>query len=231
MAMGPGFLIINKPKGMTSHDVVDRVRAITGESRVGHGGTLDPLATGVLIVGVGREATKHLGMFSTDTEKVYRAVVHLGATSDTDDAEGMITESEFTTPPKKADVIAALKQFKGTIQQRPPAYSAANVGGQRAYELARQGKKIDLGTHTVEINGLHIEKYEWPRLILEIACSSGTYIRSIARDIGESLKVGGYLEELTRTRVANALLEQAINLEQVTEAVLIPVADVTKLSA
>lgn len=221
--MAAGFLIINKPTGITSHDVVARVRKALGEDRVGHGGTLDPLATGVLIVGVGRDATKHLGVFSTDTEKVYRAVIHLGATSDTDDAEGMVTESEFTTPPKKADVIAALKPFRGTIQQKPPMYSAANVGGQRAYELARQGKTINLGTHEVEISDLHIEKYDWPRLIIEVTCSSGTYIRSLARDIGEALKVGGYLEELTRTRVAKARLEQTIELDQVSESTLIPV--------
>lgn len=208
-----GFLVINKPKGLTSHDVVDRIRVLTGEQRVGHGGTLDPLATGVLIIGVGREATRHLGGFSTGTEKVYRAVIHLGATSDTDDAEGMITESEVVTPLKKTDVIAALKSFKGTIQQVPPAFSAKKIEGRKAYQLARAGQKVQLDPQTVSITNLHIEKYEWPLLTLEVTCSSGTYIRALARDIGEALLVGGHLEELVRMKVAKVNLVNSVNLE------------------
>jgi tRNA pseudouridine55 synthase len=221
--MQSGFLIINKPSGMTSHDVVSKVRHALDESRVGHGGTLDPQASGVLIVGVGREATKQLGQFSEGTEKAYRAVIRLGATSDTDDAEGMIVESEEAQPLKKAEVQAALKQFKGSIHQAPPIYSATKVGGTRSYDLARQGKAVDLGTHDVEISSIHIEKYDWPILTLEVVCSSGTYIRSLARDVGEALKVGGYLEELTRTRIGKTTLNQAIGLSEVKEKALIGV--------
>ncbi|MFH0952546.1 MAG: tRNA pseudouridine(55) synthase TruB [Patescibacteria group bacterium] len=211
-----GFLVINKPAGMTSHDVVNQIRHLTGEQKVGHGGTLDPLATGVLIIGIGREATKQLGSFSEDTEKVYQAVIHLGATSDTDDAAGMVTESEIVSPPKKSEVIAAVKPFKGNIKQVPPAYSARQVGGQRAYDLARKGQNVNLGAGDVEISDLHIVNYTWPRLSIEVACSSGTYIRSLARDIGEALKVGGYLEELKRTRVGKVNLIVSVDLDSLT---------------
>ncbi|MFC1662991.1 tRNA pseudouridine(55) synthase TruB [Patescibacteria group bacterium] len=218
-----GFIVINKPKGITSHDVVNKVRQLASEKRVGHGGTLDPMATGILVIGIGREATKHLGKFSENTEKTYQAIIRLGATSETDDAEGMITESELVTPPKKSDVTQALKKFKGSIKQAPPTYSAAKVSGVESYKLARQGTVVNLGTHQVEINSLHIEKYVWPRLSIEVECSSGTYIRALARDIGEELKTGGYLEELVRTKVGKITLDQSIGLDDFSEKKIIPI--------
>ncbi len=212
--MRSGILIVNKPSGITSHDVVDAVRRITGERTVGHAGTLDPLATGVLVVGVGREATKALGSISKDTNKVYRATVRLGATSDTYDAEGRISENEDIQPLKKSDVQNALRRFTGTFQQAPPAYSAIKVGGVKAYDRARKGEFVVLEPRTVTIHSIDLRKYQWPNAEFDVTCSSGTYIRSLAHDLGEKLGVGGLLQSLERSAVGTYTIRQAHTLNE-----------------
>lgn len=226
MQQRSGILIVNKPKGMTSHDVVDAVRKITGERTVGHAGTLDPMATGVLVVGVGREATKVLGSISKDTNKVYRATVRLGATSDTYDAEGRISENEEIRPLKKSDVQQALRKFTGTFQQVPPAYSAIKVGGVKAYDRARKGELFQLEPRTVTIHSIDLRKYQWPEVEFDVTCSSGTYVRSLAHDLGEALGVGAYLAALERTAVGSYSIRQARTLEELQsgwEGYLLPV--------
>lgn len=217
---------------MTSHDVVDVVRRQTGERTVGHAGTLDPFATGLLIVGVGRQATKRLSEF-LKMDKEYEAVVRLGATSDTDDRTGRIsippppggrnkvrvrddnTPSPNPSPQGRGidkvgmdEIKEALKNCLGTIQQLPPIYSAKKVGGRKMYELARAGKDVPRKPATVTIHALDVLDYDWPLLRLRVRCSSGTYIRALARDIGEALGVGGLLDELRRTAIGPYRVKQ-----------------------
>lgn len=221
-----GILIVYKPSGMTSHDVVDALRRITGEQRVGHAGTLDPMATGVLVIGVGREATKVLGSITKDTQKVYRATVRLGATSDTYDAEGRISESEEVVPPKKADVRSVLRKFTGTFQQTPPAYSAIKVSGVKAYDRARRGESFQLEPRSISVHSIDLRKYSWPLVEFDVACSSGTYVRSLAHDLGEQLGCGGLLQSLERTAVGTYSIRQAETLEDLRsgwEGFLLPV--------
>lgn len=226
MQQHSGILIVNKPQGMTSHDVVDAVRRITGEQRVGHAGTLDPMATGVLVIGVGREATKVLGSVTKDTNKVYRATVRLGATSDTYDAEGMISENEEVIPPKKTDVQAALRTFTGTIEQVPPTHSAIKVGGVKAYDRARKGESFTLEPRTVTIHSIDLRKYQWPMVEFDVTCASGTYVRSLAHDLGKKLGTGAYLAALERAAVGSYSIRQAHALEELRsgwEVCLLPI--------
>jgi len=211
------ILNINKPSGVTSHDVVDKVRAITGEKTVGHAGTLDPFATGVLIVGVGRKDTKKLGHIAKDTEKEYTATVKLGETSTTGDPEGTIetTASEKEISQITKDKIqAVLETFKGEIMQIPPAYSAIKIKGRPAYKLARKGQDVQLPERKVTIHEIQLLKFTPPILELRITCSAGTYIRSLAADIGKNLEIGAYVNELIRTRVGNFKIEESISLEK-----------------
>lgn len=213
-----GILVVNKPSGMTSHDVVDAVRRTTGKRRVGHAGTLDPFATGVLVVGVGREATKVLGSISAKTEKQYRATVRLGAISDTDDRDGVILECDDVRKPKKIEVEVALRSFLGSIKQVPPQYSAIKVGGVRSYKTARKGKRVELGSRDITIHSIDLRKYSWPLVEIDVTCSSGTYIRSIARDLGEKLGCGACLDALERTAVGLYTIKQAHTLEEIEKA-------------
>lgn len=212
--MNGGIVIVNKPSGMTSHDIVDAVRRITRERCVGHAGTLDPLATGVLVIGIGREATKALGFISGKTEKKYAAVVLLGATSDTDDREGRIVERDEVEQSKKADVQKALNGFVGTFEQMPPVYSAIKVGGVKSYEAARKGKSVALEPRRITIHSIDLRKYAWPLVTFDVTCSSGTYIRALARDLGEKLGTGGLLQALERTAVGSYTLAMAHTLEE-----------------
>lgn len=212
--MRHGILIINKPSGMTSHDVVDEVRRFTGERTVGHAGTLDPLATGVLVVGVGREATRALGSISKDTEKRYRATIRFGSTSDTYDAEGIIQERDEVRQFKKSDLQTALKKFTGTTKQMPPSYSSIKVGGVKSYDRARKGESFRLEARTITIHSIDLRSFAWPDAVLDVSCSSGTYIRSLARDLGEALGTGAYLSNLERTAVGLYTLQQAKALEE-----------------
>jgi tRNA pseudouridine55 synthase len=206
---------VYKPKGPTSHDIVDQVRRITGIKKVGHAGTLDPLAEGVLVIAVTRSATKQIDSI-VKTEKEYIAKVKFGETSTTDDEEGEKTKvlnSNIQITNNKIEEV--LKKFVGGIKQMPPIYSAIKVKGQTAYKMARKGKEIKLEPRDVLIKEIEILDYKWPYLELRIVCGPGTYIRSLARDIGEVLKVGAYLAALKRTRVGDYKIEEAIKPEEI----------------
>lgn len=217
---------INKPKGITSHGVVNRIRKITGEKRVGHGGTLDPLASGVLVIAVGRENTKKLDEY-VKGEKEYLATIKLGFESETDDEEGPITPYSSnevrsshdvrTIHPTIDDVFKAINSFKGKIKQTPPAYSAIKINGKEAYKLARKGQTPDMKPRTVEIKNIELLEYNYPILKIRVTTGPGTYIRSLARDIGNKLKTGGYLSDLIRTRVNTFTLETAFDLDSLTK--------------
>lgn len=206
-------ILINKPVGYTSHDVVAIVRKKLQVKRVGHAGTLDPLADGLLIVLVGREETKLQSQYLT-LPKEYVVDITFGFTSTTDDREGELTPVGDVNTVTLEKIQSVLPQFIGTIMQRPPIYSAIHHHGQRAYDLARAGKiqAEDLPLRQVTITDLHIEDWTPPVLRLRVNCSHGTYIRSLARDIGAALGVGGYATALRRTKIGDYNLEQAIEI-------------------
>lgn len=207
-----GFLNINKASGLTSHDVVARVRRLVArKTKVGHAGTLDPAATGVLPVAIG--AATRLIPYLTDTHKGYQAIVALGVTTTTDDAEGQPVEQR-PVPALDIDTIeAVLAHFRGTIQQVPPMYSAIHHQGQRLYALARQGQTVERAPRTVTIERLHLLAHTEQQFTLAVTCSKGTYIRSLARDIGAALGCGAHLAALERTFVGSFTVEQAVTLE------------------
>lgn len=217
---GPdGILVVAKPVGPTSHDVVGLVRRLTGARRVGHGGTLDPFASGVLPVFVGH-ATRMVEYHLADP-KAYRALVALGARSTTDDLDGELTPGEDPAP-ERAAVESVLAAFRGRIEQTPPDYSAVHVAGRRAYELARHGQKPELKPRQVEITGLELLSWDTsdplhPSALLEVRCSAGTYVRALARDLGERLGCGAYLAALTRTGSGPFTLDRAHPLDAVRE--------------
>ena len=202
-----GVLNLNKPGGLTSRAVVDMVVRPLRETKVGHAGTLDPLATGVLVVCVG--AATRLIEYVQRMSKTYRTTVLLGARSDTLDADGQVVAVESPRVPSAPEIRTALAAQVGTIAQIPPQYSALKVHGRRAYDLARAGHAVDLAPRHVIISRIDVLAYAWPRLDLEIDCGSGTYIRSIARDVGEALGCGGLVEVLTRTRIGPFTLDDA----------------------
>lgn len=210
-----GFLILNKPKTWTSFDVVAKIRGKFKVKKVGHTGTLDPMATGVLILCLGK-ATK-LAQELTGLDKEYVGEITLGATSNTDDAEGEIVENSNTRPVSINQIQEVLKDFVGEILQLPPQFSAKKVNGKRAYAVARKGGTVELKPVQIRINEIEILEYQWPKLRLRIDCSKGTYIRSIARDVGEKLGVGGYLSALERTRVGDFKIQEAKTIEEVSE--------------
>lgn len=210
------LVAIAKPRGPTSHDIVDVVRRITGERCVGHAGTLDPMAEGVLVVGIGRAATKQLASV-VGTEKEYIATIRFGATSTTDDAEGTITERSDAVPPTLDDVTRVLPRFIGRIEQTPPVFSAIKIAGKPAHRRVRRGEDVRLAPRTVTIHSIDIRSYAWPDLTLHITCGAGTYIRALARDLGNALGVGGHLIALTRTRVGPYVLEEALTLDALHE--------------
>jgi tRNA pseudouridine55 synthase len=203
-----GFLNLNKPSGLTSRAVVNCVARPLRGVKVGHAGTLDPLASGVLVVGVG--AATRLVEFVQRMPKTYRTVVRLGVRSDTLDADGQIRDVRDPRIPSEAEVRAALMRQVGTIAQKPPEFSAIKVEGRRAYDLTRAGVAIDLKPRLVTISHIGLLDYTWPRLELEIDCGGGTYIRSIARDLDEELGCGGLVEVLVRTRIGAFTLDAAI---------------------
>lgn len=214
-----GFLLIDKPAGMTSHDVVDAVRRVTGERRVGHAGTLDPFATGLLIIGVGRAATARLGEF-LGLDKTYEATIALGATSTTDDPEGIITPLLLKEKLEEQTIKLAIQSFVGKIEQVPPAYAAIKIQGKKMYELARAGKVVEAKPRTVTISSFELigpigPITNGPILFrVKIHCSSGTYIRALARDLGAKLGVGGYLTQLRRTAIGSHEVKNAVTLDQ-----------------
>ena len=194
-----GILNLHKPSGITSRQVVDRVAALLPRVKVGHAGTLDPLASGVLIVCVGA-ATRLVECIQRMT-KTYHAVILLGARSDTLDADGRVTAVESPRVPSDQEVRLAVAGHVGMVAQLPPEFSALWVKGQRAYDLARAGQAVALKPRLVRIDRAELLAYRWPRLELEIDCGAGTYIRSVARDLGETLCCGGLIEKLVRTRI------------------------------
>jgi tRNA pseudouridine55 synthase len=213
-----GLVIVDKPAGLTSHDVVARIRRIAGTRKVGHAGTLDPMATGVLVVGV-EKATKILG-YLTLTEKEYRATIRLGQSTTTDDAEGEIVSSA-PRPVELAEIQAAIKPLTGEIQQVPPQVSAIKVNGQRAYKLTRAGAAPELAARPVTVYSFTVDDVRqvdgFTDVDATIRCSSGTYIRSLARDLGASLGTGGHLTALRRTQVGPYSVDQAHSLEFLAE--------------
>jgi tRNA pseudouridine55 synthase len=213
--MKSGFLYINKPTDWTSHDVVAHLRRVTGEKKIGHAGTLDPFATGLLIIGVGREATRELDKFLKQ-DKEYFAELHLGAVSDTYDLTGEIKKSD-ASPPTEDDVKNILKKFLGEQEQIPPMYSAKKIAGKKLYELARKGKEIEREPNKIIIHELNLLNYDWPKLKIRVKCSSGTYIRSLAHDIGQKLNAGAYLEKLERTKIGAHELKDAVDLKKINQ--------------
>ncbi|HEY8471390.1 MAG TPA: tRNA pseudouridine(55) synthase TruB [Natronosporangium sp.] len=212
-----GLVVVAKPGGMTSHDVVARVRRLARTKRVGHGGTLDPMATGVLVVGVGR-ATRLLSYVS-GTEKGYRATIRLGQQTVTDDAEGEVTASVPADQVTDEAIRAGLAALTGEIEQVPSAVSAVKVGGRRAYQRVRAGEQVALAPRRVVISRLDATaiRRDRPGLVdvdIEVTCSSGTYVRAIARDLGTALGVGGHLTALQRTFVGDFTLAEAVTLEE-----------------
>jgi tRNA pseudouridine55 synthase len=211
--MSGGFILINKPTKITSHDVVDTLRRITGIKKIGHAGTLDPFATGLLILGIQREFTRRLSFFQKK-DKEYIATLKLGAESDTFDKDGKILEREVKKIPEKKEIEKILKSFLGEVEQAPPAFSAKKIGGKKLYELARRGIKTEIKPQKVKIYEISVLEYHFPYLKIKVKCSSGTYIRSLASDIGKKLGCGAYVEELVRTKIGEFSIENAVELSK-----------------
>ncbi|MBN9521788.1 tRNA pseudouridine(55) synthase TruB, partial [bacterium] len=206
-----GLLVIDKPGGMTSRDAVNRVqRWFPRRTKIGHTGTLDPLATGVLVVCIG--AATRLADSVQAMGKTYHSRFRLGATSTTDDADGDVTEAG-AAPVSREAIDTVLSRFVGVIEQTPPAFSAMKVDGKRAHALARAGEDVKLVARPVRVDAIRVTAYEWPYLDVEIDCGKGTYIRSIARDLGTVLGVGGLVQTLRRTRVGSFTAEQGVGVD------------------
>lgn len=210
------ILLINKPKHYTSTSVLKILKHITNRKKIGHAGTLDPLAQGLLIVCIGRENTKHIQDF-VDLSKVYEATINLTATSATDDAQGPITEKEIKQIPTVEEVYEVLKNFIGTQLQTPPIFSAIKINGVRCYKRARKNQEVIINPRTITIHEIKLLSYSWPELVIKVHCSKGTYIRSLARDIGAQLQTGGYLSDLIRTQIGGFTISQSISLISLTK--------------
>lgn len=227
--MKHGFLLINKPSGPTSHDCVAKVRYMLKEKKIGHLGTLDPAAEGLLVLAVGSKALKVVELYK-DMTKEYQAHVFLGAVSTTYDREGVIEEFNLlpgVEMPIEMDIRNSIKsRFIGKINQIPPAYSAIKVGGERAYRKMRQGRSVDLPPREVEIEACEIESYNYPDLTLNVKCGSGTYIRSLAHDLGHVLRCGGYLKALKRTKVGDWSVEDSVPLEKAGWSNVVPLKEI-----
>ena len=217
-----GWVVIDKPKGMTSTQVVGAVRRVFDAQKAGHAGTLDPMATGVLAVALG-EATKTVP-YAMDAEKIYRFTAHWGEARDTDDAEGKVTGTSDKRP-TKAEIEAALPRFTGSLTQVPPAYSAIKVDGERAYDLAREGEEVTLEARTVEVfEARLIDMPNTDHATFEILCGKGTYVRAWVRDLALFLGTLGHVSELRRTRVGGFRVEDGITLDKLQAFMHIPAA-------
>ena len=231
----PGLVVVDKAPGMTSHDVVSRVRRLAGTRKVGHAGTLDPMATGVLVLGVGR-ATRLLGHLML-TEKAYDATIRLGVATTTDDAEGDVVSTRATDGVGEDVVRAELARFVGDIEQVPTAVSAIKVDGKRAYARVRAGEQVELKARPVTIHELVVREVSaspdqpFVDVCISVRCSSGTYIRAIARDLGVALGTGGHLTALRRTAVGSFGLSAARTLEELSDDfVVVPIAEAARVS-
>lgn len=212
--MLPSIFPLYKPVGPSSNHMLSKLRAILNVKKIGYAGTLDPLAEGVLVVAVGREHTKQLRHI-LEEEKEYMATVRFGVTSTTDDEEGEKHSLSVANTPARSDIEAVLPEFIGTVWQMPPKYSAIKAGGKRAYAVARAGKEPLLGKRQVDIYHIEIMEYAWPLVRLKVTCGAGTYIRSLARDLGERLGCGGYLAGLVRTRVGEYTVKNSYTIEDI----------------
>jgi len=222
-----GLVIVDKPAGITSHDVVSRVRRLAGTRKVGHAGTLDPMATGVLVLGINR-ATRLLGHLML-TEKAYDATVRLGQTSTTDDAEGELGDAVPVGQLAESQIRDAFARQVGDILQRPTAVSAIKIDGQRAYARVRAGEDVDIPPRPVTVHELTVTAIRGADIDISVRCSSGTYIRAIARDVGDALGVGGHLTVLRRTAVGPYGLDTAHTLEDLAESFsVLPIADAAR---
>ncbi|MBU2564090.1 tRNA pseudouridine(55) synthase TruB [Patescibacteria group bacterium] len=204
------ILNIYKPQGPTSHDIVDKVRKILKIKKVGHAGTLDPFAQGILLILTEKDTKKQSKFLNLD--KTYIGTLELGKISDTYDIEGKIQKIDCNIVERKK-IEKILKRFIGKIKQTPPIYSAIKIKGKKAYELARKGQKPKLKKRKINIYNIELLKYKWPILEIKVKCSKGTYIRSLANDIGKKLKTGAYLKKLIRTEIGEFKIEDSINLE------------------
>ncbi len=211
-----GVLVVDKPVGMTSHDVVEAIRRGTGIRRAGHTGTLDPRASGVLVILIGPAV--RLSEYVSASDKRYQAIIRLGSTTDTFDADGKFIQQSQPVNVTEEQFEKILKQFEGEIEQVPPPYSAVKVGGRRAYDMARQGEEVELAPRKIQVH--HLEVLEWapPEVVVDVHCSSGTYVRSLANDIGTQLGTGAYLVGLRRTKSGRFSLRDAVPLRKLQEA-------------
>jgi tRNA pseudouridine55 synthase len=213
-----GLLNINKPAGITSRKVVDAVQRLVRPAKAGHAGTLDPLASGVLIVCVG-PATRLIEYVQAQSKR-YRGTFLLGRESPTEDVEGEVTEISGARVPTREELIAALPRFVGQIEQRPPAFSALKLGGKRAYDLARAGKAVDLEPRPISVHAIELVSYGYPEMVLDIHCGGGTYVRSLGRDIAESLGTAAVMSALVRTAIGDFELADARELSAITPATI-----------
>jgi tRNA pseudouridine55 synthase len=211
-----GIILINKPAGPSSHDIVNYVRKTVSVKKVGHAGTLDPFAEGLLVILIGRDATKEQRKF-LNSDKEYIATMKIGTETDTYDKTGNIMNIYKKILPSEKEIKIILKSFIGKINQVPPSFSAKKIQGRRAYKLAREGKKVELKPVEILIKRIALLNYDAPLLQLKILCSTGTYIRSLAHDIGQKLNSGAHLEKLVRTKVGNLNLKNSIDLDELTE--------------
>jgi len=210
-----GFLLIDKPDGLTSHDVIDALRRTTGIRTIGHAGTLDPFATGLLLCAVGRKATKHLSRF-IGMSKEYVAEAYLGAIADTYDREGKITVTSQVIAPEKKTIECMLRGFVGEQEQLPPAYSAKKVHGKKMYELARKGCIIERTPNRITIFAISPATYDYPHLSFSCHVSTGTYIRTLIHDIGHRLGCGAYAQTLRRTTIGSFNVTESVTLDKLT---------------
>jgi len=210
-----GVLVVDKPVGMTSHDVVEAIRRGTGIRRAGHTGTLDPRASGVLVILVGPAV--RLSEYVSASDKRYQAIIRLGTSTDTFDSEGKFTRTDQPVNVTEEQFAAILKQYEGEIEQTPPPYSAVKVNGRPAYDMARKGEEVELAPRKITVH--HLEVLEWapPEIVVDVHCSSGTYVRSLANDIGNALGTGAYLVGLRRTKSGRFSLRDATPLRKLQE--------------
>lgn len=206
-----GLYLINKPRGRSSFSIVAQVRRLSGIKKVGHAGTLDPEAEGLLVILLGKEYTKQAEKYSK-LDKTYEFEIKLGEVSTTDDEEGDKTEVSDLKP-TKAEIIKALSNYEGEIKQTPPVYSAIKIDGKRAYKRARNGEEVEMPTRKVNIKSIELLDYKYPFASIKADVSSGTYIRSLARSIGEDLKTGAYCTKIVRTRVGEFSLDDALAVD------------------
>ena len=211
-----GVLVVDKPTGMTSHDVVQVVRRGTGIRRAGHTGTLDPRASGVLVILLGPAV--RLSEFVSASDKRYQATIRVGSSTDTYDSEGTITDQTSDIDVSEEQFNEILQQFTGEIEQVPPPYSAVKVKGRKAYEMARRGEEVELKPRIINVYSLEVLEWDPPESVIDVYCSSGTYVRSLANDIGKALGTGAYLVGLRRTKSGRFTLRDAVPLRILREA-------------